>query len=170
MQQTPLGVDRKQSREYVHSPFAYSIVLIMNAPASPSFLHRGSHTTNQTAWKGELRWCNYFSRFPGYTERKTEGWAGERWGGFWCRTVAKQQSQFQCLLKGVKRFRITLMHDLMVHSPLVQPTRALSTKLCGSVGVCCLGSKSQGCFFSFGLFFCLIKGVWEKIQIQLLSD
>lgn len=122
------------------------LLLIMNAPASPSFLHRGSHTTNRTAWKEELRWCNYFSRFPGYTERKTEGWAGERRGGFWCRTVAKQQSQFQCLLKGVKRFRITLMHDLMVHSPLVQPTKALSTKLCGSVGVCCLGSKSKGCF------------------------
>lgn len=36
---------------------------------------------------------------------------------------------------GVKRFRIILIHDLMAHSPLVQPTRALSTQYVGGGGL-----------------------------------
>lgn len=52
-------------------------------------------------------------------------------GGGVHRTVAKQQKPVSVLFFekwdwGVKRFRITLIHDLTPHSPLVQPTTALS--------------------------------------------
>lgn len=45
--------------------------------------------------------------------------------------MAKQQKPVSVLFFekwdwGVKRFRITLIHDLTPHSPLVQPTTALS--------------------------------------------
>lgn len=43
-QQTPRRLCRAQF---------HSIVLIINTPASPSFLRRGSHKTNRTSWKRE---------------------------------------------------------------------------------------------------------------------
>lgn len=63
------------------------------------------------------------------------GWGRGGYRGPWLNS--KSRFRFSFLKKGdwgVKRFRITLIHDLTPHSPLVQPTTALSRVTVGGGG------------------------------------